>query len=412
MSAPTTPTIPTTSAPRPAVARIARALVLKQLRGLQDARLEILDADGVAAFGPATATLRAQVHVHDPRLWTRILARGALGAGEAYGEGYWTADDLTAALRAFVRNRTLLDGLDRGVASLSRSLLRGILGLSGHSRERSRKDIAFHYDLGNAFFELFLDETMTYSCAVFDGPDTSLAEASVAKLDRMCRKLDLQPGHRVLEIGCGWGSFAEHAAKHYGCEVVGTTISAEQYAYATERIRRAGLDDRVSIVRQDYRDLGGRFDRIVSIEMIEAVGHDNLATYFGVIEERLAPGGKAAIQAITIDGARYEAARRTMDFIKRHIFPGSFIPSVDVMRRSAAGAGLAMHAVDEIGLDYAETLSRWRARFAERGNELEALGFDARFRRYWDYYFAYCEAGFLERQLGNVQFVLSRPEEV
>lgn len=359
----------------------------------------------------APPELTAEIRVHDAGLWNDVLRRGVLGAGEAYARGAWTTDNLTAVVRFFVRNRDVMAALDGGVARVSRWLLGAVLSVRRNHRRRNRQDVSFHYDLGNDFFRSFLDETMTYSSGVFEHPDATLAEASHAKYERLCQALDLRPSHRVLEIGCGWGGFAEHAARHYGCEVVATTISAEQFAYATQRIEAAGLTDRVTIVKQDYRDLTGTFDRIASIEMIEAVGHDQLPTYVQTINDRLAPDGAATIQAITIADQQYDRARRSMDFIKKHIFPGTFIPSLAAISAAVARRGdLRMVGLDDYGLHYAETLDRWCQRFMAAADTIRGMGFPEDFIRGWEYYFRYCEGGFRERYLSVVHLTLAKTQ--
>ena len=343
-------------------------------------------------------------------LWTDVLGAGILGAGEAYVAGAWTADDLPSAVQVLLRNRHVIDALDSGLARLTRPFLKLSHRLQRNSRAACRAYIAAHYDLGNEFFAQFLDPSMTYSAGVFPEPSSTLEEAQAEKYDRLCRKLGLQPGMRVLEIGCGWGGFAEHAATHYGCRVTATTISDRQFRYARERVGRAGLGRQVDIQSVDYRDLRGTFDRVVSIEMVEAIGHRWLKRFAQVCAERLSPDGALGLQAITIDDRHYDRARKTVDFIKRYVFPGSFIPSTRVLQDAfARHTDMRLLHLEDIGLDYARTLATWRANFQSRATAIEALGFDDASRRLWDYYFAYCEGGFRERFLGTVQMVLARP---
>lgn len=401
-------------APRLGIQRkgIARRLVLNRLGRARFGTIAVHEAGAVEQFGTAAGApeLRAAIRVHDGAVWSDVLSRGVLGAGEAYASGLWTTDDLTAVIRFFVRNRDVLSALDGGLARASRWAFRGLLALRRNDRARNQRDVSFHYDLGNEFFRIFLDETMTYSSGVFEHHGATMAEASIAKYERLCRQLGLRPHHRVLEIGCGWGGFAEYAAREYGCSVVATTISREQYAHAQRRILKAGLADRVDIIQQDYRDLTGRFDRIVSIEMIEAVGHDQLDTYIQTLSDRLTHDGAAAIQAITIADQQYDRARKTMDFIKKHIFPGTFIPSIAAITGSVAANGdLRMVSLDDYGMHYAETLDRWCARFMEREAEVRAMGFSEEFVRGWEYYLRYCEGGFRERYLSVVHMQLAKP---
>ena len=408
MTTTTLRTSPRTGAHATATQRVARHTILSRLRRIQHGGFVIADPLGTTSVGPDAT--RFEVTIHDLAFYTELLARGALAAGETYANGLWDTEDLTAAIRVFVQNRDVLEALDGGVARASRLLFRAALALRGRSRRQSKQDITFHYDLGNELFALLLDETMTYSAGVFTKPDDTLAEASTEKYDRICRKLSLQPGHHVLEIGCGWGGFAEHAARHYGCRVTGTTISDAQRTYALERVRRVGLEERVTILDQDYRDLRGTFDRVVSIEMAEAIGHKGLPALMRVISERLADDGLAAIQAITIADGAYDRARRTMDFIKRHIFPGSCIPSVAAMTAAmASDSDMRLTHLEDIGLHYAETLHRWDVNMQRNAGAIRALGFDDRFLRLWQYYFRYCEAGFRERYLSNVQMLLAKP---
>lgn len=354
--------------------------------------------------------LTATVTVHDPVLWSDVLGRGLLGAGEAYMAGAWSADDLPTVIRIFLRNRKLMSALDGGLARLTRPLLKGVHRLQRNSRTACKRFIAAHYDLGDEFFKLWLDPSMTYSAAAYERADSTLEEAQFEKYDRLCRKLGLAPGMRVLEIGTGWGAFAEHMAKHYGCHVTTTTISNHQYEYARARIARAGLGRQVDVRAEDYRDLKGTYDRVVSIEMVEAIGHRWLKRFARVIDERLAPDGMLGLQAITIDDRNYDRARKHVDFIKRYIFPGSFIPSVQVLNNAfMAQTDMRLLHLEDIGPDYARTLAAWRERFLARRDEVKALGFDDGFVRMWDYYFAYCEGGFEERFLGDVQMVFAKP---
>jgi cyclopropane-fatty-acyl-phospholipid synthase len=355
------------------------------------------------------AAERLTIEIHDDRFYQSVALGGAVGAGEAYGNGWWTTADLTSVVRLLLQNREVLDGLERGWARLiqpGRALLHA---LRANTRGGSRRNIHAHYDLSNDFFRMFLDETLTYSCGLFEQPGMSLREAQLAKYARIAALLELRPDDHVVEIGCGWGGFALYAASRFGCRVTATTISEQQYRLATRRVAAAGLSDRVTVMQQDYRDLDGRFDKLASIEMIEAVGHEYFHTFFAKCAALLAPHGQAAIQAIVIDDARYEAARREVDFIKRHIFPGSCIPSLPVLHRAAAATDLMLVHSDAMGLHYAETLRRWRANLQAQHDTLETIGFDDRFQRLWEFYFCYCEGGFLERAIDTVQLAFAKP---
>jgi cyclopropane-fatty-acyl-phospholipid synthase len=363
--------------------------------------------DGAAAehFG-AAGSLAAEVVVLDPRFYRAIVFGGAVGAGEAFGEGWWTSPDLTAVVRLLVRNRPMMETLETGPARVIQPVRRLWHALRRNTLEGSRRNISAHYDLGNEFFGLFLDETLTYSCGIFAHPGASLREASLAKYDRIAALLDLGPSDHLVEIGTGWGGFALHVATTYGCRVTTTTISEQQFAHATALVAAAGMEDRITLLKQDYRTLDGRFSKLASIEMIEAVGHEHFGTFFQSCARLLAPDGRAVIQAITIADEQYEAARKEVDFIKRHIFPGSCIPSQEILQSTSAAAGLTMVAADEIGLHYAETLRRWREGMRAQRTRLGELGYDDRFQRMWEFYFCYCEGGFLERAIDTLQFTL------
>ncbi|HET7380926.1 MAG TPA: cyclopropane-fatty-acyl-phospholipid synthase family protein, partial [Gaiellales bacterium] len=318
------------------VDRFARNLLHGRFAGLIHGHLTIAEGAERVSFGPGDAGAPdALITVRDPRFYRAVLFGGHLGAVETYLDGWWKTDDLTAVVRLMVQNRAVLDRFEGGLAQLAQPLRGAWHAMRRNTRAGSRRNIAAHYDLGNDFFAAFLDDTLTYSCGIFERPDMSLREASIAKYDRLCRKLALVPGDHVMEIGTGWGGFALHAAAMYGCRVTTTTISREQHRLATERVRTAGLDQRVTVLLRDYRDLEGRFDKLVSIEMIEAVGHHFYRAFFRKCAELLKPGGQMALQAITIDPRHYDQARREVDFIKRYIFPGANIPSIPVLRHAA-----------------------------------------------------------------------------
>jgi len=348
--------------------------------------------------------------VRDPRLYGELLLAGGLGAAHAYLEGRWESRDLVSLVRLFARNRGTRERLRRQVAWLGRTLAPVLRLLAANTRRGSRKNIAAHYDLGNDFFGLFLDESMTYSCALFERDDATLEEAQQAKIERLCERLRLGLDDHLLEIGTGWGAFAIHAARRYGCRVTTTTISAAQKSEAELRVRAAGLADRVRVLGTDYRDLRGRYSKIVSVEMVEAIGLRQLPNYFAALDRLLEPGGLAAIQAITIADRNFRTAARSVDFIQRYIFPGSAIPSLSALLAAAAKSSrLTPLQVDDLGLHYARTLRAWRQRFEARLDAVRAQGFDERFVRLWRYYLAYCEGGFLERAIGDVQILFAGP---
>jgi cyclopropane-fatty-acyl-phospholipid synthase len=391
--------------------RIARRLVLDRLRGLQVGRVSLEEGADRLQFGqPAGADLAATIRVHDPRFYRQIALGGSLGAAEAYLRGYWTSDDLTTLLRIFVRNLAIADRLEGGGARLTALLARLNHWLRRNTRSGSRKNIEAHYDLGNEFFALFLDETMTYSCGIFERPESDLAEASLAKLDRICRKLDLTPSDHVVEIGTGWGSFAMHAATQYGCRVTTTTVSPAQRTLAQERIEKAGVEDRVEVLLCDYRDLSGRYDKLVSIEMIEAVGEQFLEAYFRKIGDLLTDDGLAVLQAITMPDQRAAQYRRSVDFIQAYVFPGSFLPSIGgIVRATARATDLKLVHLEDITPHYTTTLRLWRERFLANLEAVKRLGYPDRFLRLWEYYLCYCEAGFAERYIGDVQLTFAKP---
>lgn len=401
---------PDTAYPLPE--RWLRQRLIAQMAQLRGGRLTLRDACGEVVLGDADGVdpIDVTIRIHDGGFYRAVAANGSVGAGESYMDAQWDCSDLVALIRLLVRNRDLLDGMETGLARLGGWAMRGWNALRRNTRGGSRRNIAAHYDLGNEFFATFLSPDLMYSSAVFASPEESLEDASFRKLERICRKLALQPGDRVIEIGTGWGGFALHAATHYGCHVTTTTISQEQHALASERVATAGLSDRVELLLQDYRDLQGRYDKLVSIEMIEAIGAPYLDTYFGKLGALLKPDGLALVQAITIEDHRYAQALRSVDFIKRHVFPGSFIPSVNAMLAAKTRASdLALVQLDDFGPSYALTLQAWHRRFEARLAEVRALGYDERFIRMWAFYLAYCEGGFRERSIGVVQMLMAKP---
>lgn len=393
--------------------RFLRDMLLKRMDGLQHGRLVIEDALGRVELGqPAGDHPDLVVHlaVDNLAFYRAVASNGSVGAGESFMDGHWRCDDLVGLIRLLVRNRDRLDGMESGLARLGGLAMKGWHALRRNTREGSRRNIAAHYDLGNDFFNLFLSADLMYSSALWAGDDDTLEAASTRKLDRVCRWLDLRPGDRVIEIGTGWGGFAVHAARFYGCHVTTTTISREQHALAAQRVSEAGVDDRVTLLLEDYRDLAGTYDKLVSIEMIEAIGAPYLDSYFGKLGTLLRPGGRALVQAITIEDHRYAQALASVDFIKRHVFPGSFIPSVQAMLAAKTRASdLALVRFDDFGLSYARTLEAWRERFLGSLGQVRAQGFDDRFMRMWEFYLAYCEGGFRERSIGVAHLLMEKP---
>jgi cyclopropane-fatty-acyl-phospholipid synthase len=387
--------------------RVARRIVLDLLRGLRTGRLTLLDGERRMVFGEGAP--RATVQVNSPRLWPMLL-QGSRGMAEAYTQGLWESPDLTAVVRVAARNAASLDRWRRRLVP-ARVPLQAARGVRArNTRARSRRDVAAHYDLGNDLFALMLDETMMYSSAYFPRTDMTLAQASRAKMELVCKKLELRRGEHVLEIGTGWGGFAVHAAQATGCRVTTTTISREQYEHAREWVRSAGVGDLVRVLCEDYRDLRGRYDKLVCIEMIEAVGYREFGTFFARCSDLLAGDGAMLLQAIVIDDRAYAVEKASRSFIRTHIFPGGCLPSLGVIGRCLARR-TDMRAVEltDLTLHYAETLRRWRANFEAATTRLEQLGYDERFRRLWRMYLSYCEAGFAERRIRSVQTLLAKP---
>jgi cyclopropane-fatty-acyl-phospholipid synthase len=387
--------------------RVARGIVLGLLARLRSGQLTVVEGEHRLVLGHGSP--QAAVQVRSPRLWPRLL-HGSRGMAEAYAQGFWESQDLTAVVRVAARNTRSLDEWRRRLAPARVPLqtARGLRARNTHAR--SRCGIAAHYDLGNELFALMLDETMMYSSAYFPRPEMTLARASRAKLELVCSTLDLRTGDHVLEIGTGWGGFAVHAARTRGCRVTTTTISREQYEHACEWVQAAGVADRVTVLREDYRDLHGHYDKLVCIEMIEAVGYRDFDTFFARCSNLLGAHGRMLLQAITIDDRAYEVEKASRSFIRTHIFPGGCLPSLAVIARCIAQrTDMRTLGLKDLTPHYAETLRRWRANFEAATDRLEDLGYDERFRRLWRMYLAYCEAGFTERRIGLMQMTLAKP---
>ena len=391
---------------------LARSFMWKVLGKLQVGSLTLREGDKVKVFGSTSegSAPHAEVHVHDTDLYRRILTGGSIAAGETFIEGMWSSPDLTEVTRAFSANMAMLEAMSDKQNWLARLALKLSHWARRNTSTRSRENISAHYDLGNDFFSLFLDPSMMYSSAVFPSASADLASASQHKLKLICEDLELKAEDHLVEIGTGWGGMAIFAAEHYGCRVTTTTISRQQYDYTLEAVAQKGLEDQVTVLFDDYRDLQGQFDKLVSIEMIEAVGHQFYDTYFQKISHLLKPHGKAVIQAITITEQRYEQARDSVDFIKRYIFPGGCLPSLTVVSDALSRVtDMQMSNLRDIGRDYADTLKVWHASFLNKLDEVRAMGFDDRFIRMWRYYLSYCEGGFRERIIGTHQITLTKP---
>ncbi len=389
---------------------LARTAVMARLSALREGDLTLVEGGRRTRLGRPGHPIAATVTVRDPRFWRAVALGGTVGAAEAYADGWWSADDLARVVRAVLASGGAGRPLETGLARIGAAVDRWAHRLRRNTRAGARRNIRDHYDLGNDFFALFLDETLTYSCGIFERPGATLREASEAKLDRVCQKLQLSPRTRVLEIGSGWGGFAIHAASHYGCPVTTTTISSAQHEAARRRVREAGVDGRVEVLLRDYRDLDGSYDRLVSIEMIEAVGWEHYEAFFRASSERLAPDGLMLLQAITIQDQAYEARKREADFVKRHVFPGSCIPSVTALCSAATRASdMRLFHLEDIGPHYATTLRQWRDRLVDRWDEALAQGKDEALLRMFEIYLAYCEAAFEERYLGDAQMLFVKP---
>jgi cyclopropane-fatty-acyl-phospholipid synthase len=389
------------------IERAARRGILAVLERIGSGRLTLVEGGRRHVFGSGSP--QATIVVHSEAFWTAVL-RGGLGVGEAYVDGLWDSPDLPAAIELAARNMATIDRLRRRVAPLREPIQRARGALRRNTPERSREDIASHYDLGNDFFALMLDPRMQYSSAVFPARDATLEHAQRHKLELVCDKLALGPRDRVLEIGSGWGGFAVHAAATRGCHVTTTTLSREQHAHAAAQVRAAGVEDRVTLLLDDYRELRGRYDKVVSIEMIEAVGHRDFGTFFAHCADLLVPEGSMLLQAITTDDRLYDVEKAARTFIRTHVFPNGCLPSLEVIARCVARHGdLRTVDLEDLTPHYAETLRRWRANIESVAPRLEAMGYDERFQRLWRLYLCWCEAGFAERRISSVQLVLAKP---
>ncbi|RMA82452.1 SAM-dependent methyltransferase [Umboniibacter marinipuniceus] len=382
-------------------------LVFSNLNQLAGAHLTLCDRGNTRCFGEESATLKATINVNHPRFYTDLVLGGTIGAGESYMAGDWETPDLTAVIQVMARNLGITSRLDAGLAKLIKPLNKFYHWRNRNTERQARNNIARHYDLGNDFFQTFLDPTMSYSAAVFAKDEATMEAASLAKFAAMAHQLELKPEDSLVEIGTGWGGFAIYAAEKIGCHVTTTTISEEQYAYTQAQIKARGLESKITLLKDDYRALQGKFDKLASIEMIEAVGWQYLDTYFGTLKRLLKPGGKAVIQAITIPEDRYESAKTDVDFIQKYIFPGGFLPSVSAISTHAGAQGLYLSHYYDFGLGYAQTLANWRERFEENLAVIKAQGLSDTFINMWRFYFSYCEGGFREKKIGVGHFTFT-----
>lgn len=398
------------------LSKIARKLVHKQLLSLHTGCLQVEEGGEIFSFGQELeeTQLVARLVVHDVSCYSEIMTGGSIGAAESFMTGDWSSPDLTMLVRVMVRNIDILDQMEGGLALISKPLLKGFHYFNQNSAKGSRRNIAAHYDLGNDLFESFLDPTMMYSSGIFPSADASMEEASLNKLKIICEKLQLKADDHLVEIGTGWGGLAIYAAKHYGCKVTTTTISQQQFNLAKARVEEEGLQDKITLLLEDYRDLRknyeGQFDKLVSIEMIEAVGWKFYNTFFEHCGSLLKPEGIALIQAITITDQRYNQARKDVDFIQRYIFPGSCIPSVTALVNASTNASdLNLVQAQDFGSHYARTLKAWQDTFNEKSKAISELGYSEDFKRMWQFYLSYCEGGFEERSIGVNHLVFAKP---
>lgn len=390
--------------------RLCRKFALDFISQLQHGDITVVEGNQRLRFGDEQAALKAVITVVDPAFYQKLVMSGSVGGGEAYIYGWWRCDNLTALVRIFALNLATLDKLDSAITRLGRPLLKLLNWRNKNSKTQARKNIAAHYDLGNEMYRLFLDNSMMYSSAVYPDDTADLASAQQHKLELICQRLQLKSTDHLIEIGTGWGSMAIYAAQHYGCKVTTTTISQQQYDYAKQRIEALGLQGQITLLLEDYRDLQGQYDKLVSIEMIEAVGEEYLDTYFAKCSSLLKPDGLMVLQAITIVDQRYKQYVREVDFIKRYVFPGGCLPSISRMTDAVSRkTDLIVRHLQDIGFDYARTLKDWCDNFMHARDKVHQLGYDDNFVRLWQFYLCYCEGGFRERATSAVHLVLSKP---
>ncbi|WP_394229007.1 class I SAM-dependent methyltransferase [Shewanella colwelliana] len=390
-----------------------RNVIFGLLNHLKEACVEVIEADNHTVLGDRNAPLQGQIVVHDASFYEDVVKGGSIGAAEAFLDAKWTSPDLTRLVQVFARNQAQLDALESKMEWVTRIKNLFLRRKNANSEQGSKRNILAHYDIGNNLYERFLDDSMLYSCAIYSDDATSLTDAQQLKMQQICQRLELNSSDSVIEIGTGWGGLAIYMAQHYGCQVTTTTISDAQYSFAQKRIEALGLSNKVTLLKQDYRKLSGEYDKLVSIEMIEAVGHEYLPTFFDTCANLLKPQGKMLIQAITIADSRYEKYRKGVDFIQKYIFPGGALPSVAVMSNIIAErTDMVIHEVQDIGLHYARTLNDWRVAFEARWDELASLGYSEEFKRLWLFYFCYCEGAFRERVISTHHLVARKPRFV
>lgn len=388
-----------------------RTLIFVLLSKLENSRIEIIEGDEHTLFGERTAMLVGKVVVHDTSFYKDIVQGGSIGAAEAYMEGKWTSPDLTTVIQIMASNQHHLDKVEQKAQWFNKLKNQLLRWKNTNSEQGSKRNILAHYDLGNQLYSRFLDSSMQYSCAIYSAEQTTLEQAQQHKMHTICERLELKQSDHVIEIGTGWGGLAIYMAQHYGCHVTTTTISEAQHQYAKEKIHQLGLGGKITLLKQDYRNLAGHYDKLVSIEMIEAVGHEYLSTFFKKCSDLLKSNGKMLIQSITIADKRYDRYRKNIDFIQKYIFPGGCLPSVSVMTDSMAkNTDFVLHECHDIGLHYARTLHDWRIEFDNHWEQLVNLGYNEEFKRLWTFYLCYCEGAFLQRSISTHHVVARKPQ--
>ena len=388
---------------------VFKKIILKKFTNLQFGYIHLTDGNESYSYGDNSSEMKVEIEILSSEFYVFLGSGGLLGVAEAYTAGYWRADDILILIRLIIKNSKVMEKLDSGWAKLIRPLNTYIHRKRQNTLSGSKENILAHYDLSNDFYKLWLDETMTYSCGVFENAKSTLKEASIEKLDRICRKLDLKPNDDILEIGTGWGSFAIHAAKKYGCHITTTTISDAQYEYAKQRIIDEGLEGKIKLLNQDYRNLSGTFDKIISIEMIEAVGHEYVELFFEKISKLLKKNGLFALQGITFNDHKFVEYKNSVDFIKKYIFPGSCLISISQITNAIKNrTDLEVVNLEDISKHYSKTLYEWRKNFMNVLPEVKSLGFSNAFINMWEFYFIYCEAGFIERNIGDYQVIFAK----
>ena len=388
-----------------------KKMFFRKLKHINSGFIEIEINSEIQSFGDKSNNEKAHIKILSEDFFTLIGSGGLNGAAEAYALGLWECDEIVALIRILAKNRNLMTSLESGFAKLLNPVNKFIHFTRRNSIIGSKRNISAHYDLSNDFYKLWLDPTMTYSCAIFDNEDTSLEDASLEKIDRLCRKINLNENDHLLEIGTGWGSFSLHAAKKYGCNITTTTISDSQYDYTLSKIQEHNLADKINLLKKDYRHLEGKYDKIVSIEMIEAVGHNNISTYMNKVSSLLKDNGFFALQGITYNDQNFDNYKNSVDFINKYIFPGACLISISQIMNSLKNhTDLILQDLEDITIHYAKTLNLWRQKFQSSRNEISKLGFSENFIRLWDFYLVYCEAGFLEKNIGDYQFIFNKKE--